>query len=46
MDNKLTTREEIDNLLIVIDELKNEIKSLVNQLEKLKNEIYSKLPRY
>jgi len=46
MDNKLTTREEIDNLLIVIDELKKEIKSLVNQLEKLKNEIYSKLPRY
>ena len=41
MDNKLTTREEIDNLLIVIDELKNEIKSLSDEIEKLKLELVS-----
>ncbi len=40
MDNKLTTREEIDNLLIVIDELKNEIKSLRDEIEILKNAIW------
>jgi predicted nucleic acid-binding Zn-ribbon protein len=44
MDNKLTTREEIDNLLIIIDELKKEIKSLRDEIEILKNEIYSKPP--
>jgi predicted nucleic acid-binding Zn-ribbon protein len=46
MDNKLTTREEIDNLRSIIAELKKEIKSLSDEIEKLKNEIYSKLPRY
>ena len=46
MDNKLTTREEIDNLRSIIAELKKEIKSLSDKIEKLKNEIYSKLPRY
>ena len=42
MDNKFTVREELDNLINSIAELKKELKAMHDEIEILQDEIYSK----
>ena len=42
MDTKFTVREELNNLISAIAELKKELKAMRDEIEILQDEIYSK----
>ena len=44
MNNKITVREELNNLISAIAEIKNELKAMRDEIEMLQDEIYDKPP--